>query len=208
MSEISTEERKHRTKAEMKLSEVQNNLDDPTQERVERCQAMLDDVNQVLTETLEDPFLERIATIEDGDELEAAKEEFAGWKTTNQDLYDNLVKILEQFNNDPNPWTLTVSSTGAAAEKKPGCMGTYKKTAQTNNGRLVWKHCDEERFLSYNHSSKSGGMVWGIHQNVDTKFFYIKSKETELDEIPETGWQLAVTDGVEDDDTLEVKATE
>lgn len=188
----------------MKLSEVKQNLDDPTQERVEECQPMLDAVKEILTESLEDPFLDRIATIEDDDELEAAKEEFAGWKTTNRELYDNLVTILEQFNNDPYPWTLTVSSTGEAAEKNAECMGTYKKTAQTRNERPVWKHTDEERFFSLADNSR-----WTVEADLSNNRAYIRTKEKDLDEIPETDWQYA-KDGAwhDDDDTLEIKASE
>jgi len=203
MSDLTLEERRARTKAEMKLSEVQKLFDDPTQERVEECQTLLDAVKEILTESLEDPFLDRIATIEDDDELEAAKEEFANWKTTNRELYEDLVKILEQFNNDPYPWTLTVSSTGGAAEKKPQYMGTYKKTAQTRNERPVWKLSDEA-FLCYNDDS-----FWTFQKDLTNAQFGIKSVDQYSNTIPVFCWQYYNTTGVlRDDDTLKVKASE
>lgn len=93
------------------------------------------------------------------------------------------------------PNTLTISSTGGAAEM---CLGTYKKTCWTQNGKPMWKHCDTESFFFYD-SEKS---EWTVEfKNVR----YIKSKEGG-DDIPETGYKF--DNGTEwvDDDTLEVKS--
>ena len=62
---------------------------------------------------------------------------------------------------DPTyPDTLTVSSTGEAADSQPVCLdiyiytktlGVYKKTAQTWSGRSVWQSTvRDDRFLFYN----------------------------------------------------------
>jgi len=100
------------------------------------------------------------------------------------------------------PDTVTVSSTGAAADKQPECMGVYKRTPQTWSGRPVWKHTiRDDRFLFYH----GAWFRWVIDNNVDNGPVYIQSKISDQINIPPTEWQYNKGGTFHDDNTLTVK---
>ena len=48
------------------------------------------------------------------------------------------------------PDTVTISSTGGAANTQSQCLGIYKKTSQTWSGRPVWQNtARDDRFLFF-----------------------------------------------------------
>ena len=67
--------------------------------------------------------------------------------------WDNLnVNKIHFTEGEPTyPATVTVSSTGGAADVQSKCLGAYKKTSRTWSGRPVWRHTSrDDRFLLYN----------------------------------------------------------
>ena len=74
-------------------------------------------------------------------------------------MFYNFVNILSSLVNAHNvtegeptyPTTVTVSSTGEAADSQSQCLGVYKKTTQTWSGRPVYQSTvRDDRFLFYN----------------------------------------------------------
>ena len=62
-----------------------------------------------------------------------------------------MLTLLGYSEGEPTyPATMTVSSTGEAANKHPECLGVYKKTAQTWSGIPVWQSTvRDDRFFFY-----------------------------------------------------------
>jgi len=96
------------------------------------------------------------------------------------------------------PATLTVSSTGGAADSQSVALalGVYKKTAQTYEGRPMWQSTvRDDTVLLYT------GDWWVIGANGKA---LIMSKKTGLIDIPLTGWRYSDGNNMHDDNTLRV----
>jgi len=118
-----------------------------------------------------------------------------GWQYSDSGWHDdNTLTVTKYY-----PITVTVSSTGAGAEKQTQCMGVYKKTTQTWSGRPVWKHQYADIFLFKDGDSSR----WVIHKGVSNGVANIMSKKSALRDIPKTGWQYSDS-GWHDDNTLSV----
>ena len=67
-------------------------------------------------------------------------------------LLFNYISTLLIIEGGPTyPATVTVSSTGGAADQQGPALGVYQRTGQTHSGRPVWQNTVRpDRFLLYN----------------------------------------------------------
>ena len=72
--------------------------------------------------------------------------------TIMEEIFFLLMLTLPGFSEGNSyPTTVIVSSTGAAANKQPECLGVYTKITRNWSSRPVWRSTSrDDRFLIYN----------------------------------------------------------
>merc|ERR1712038_2239401 len=116
---------------------------------------------------------------------------------------DNTLRVTE---GEPTyPGTLTLSSTGGAADSHTESLGVYTITPYTWSGRPVWTNIDrDDSFLFYN----GDWSRWVESGEVSNDWAYIQSKKTGLIYPPLTGWEYyGRSDDWYDDNTLRVRGS-
>jgi len=130
--------------------------------------------------------------------------EYYGYdERSGDDWYDdNTLRVRE--GEPPYPDTLTLSSTGGAADSHPESLGVYTITPDTWSGRPVWRNIGrDDSFLFYNGDSSR----WVENDAVSDGPPYIQSKKTGLIYPPLTGWEYSGRDDWYDDNTLRVRGS-
>jgi len=126
-----------------------------------------------------------------------------GWKYWDDSNFNKDKITLRVTEGEPNyPATVTVSSTGVAADGHSDSMGVYTKTTQTRSGRPVWQHTGgSDRFFFYEDINVTK-LRWVI-KDFNGRI-YIRSKNKNLIDIPLTGWTYWDGSNYQDDNTLRI----
>jgi len=82
------------------------------------------------------------------------------------------------------PTSITVTSTGPAAEEHPNLMGLYNKDDEVANLRPVYKKTDRDYFIFYDSYGR-----WKIGSDITTASGWIRSENRGLLAIPTSGWE-------------------